>query len=854
MTDKKKTKTERAIAALQGKSSAKPDEIMRGDDYANVMTGLGGPPDKGQYTSFQEQPRLQSQELNIWYEQDALAARLIDRLPDDATREGFKLTGADEKFDWNSVMSEFEDLDALNAVADSWRWARLQGGSILVMAINDGRKYDKALDLSKARRLTGIQVVESTFVQPEGFVAGLGSRSFRLPTHYIIRGAHGSERLRKVHRSRVIRLDGMKVSPSFRIQNDGWGPSILQRVSTQLRQLGEVMGYSRSIAHNISIPVMHFKGLRAALCGDAKTQAQTQRMFETIRLTMDNLHMLALDSEDKLGEASRDVSGLEKLIEKFVDGLVRSTDMPRTVLLGEQPGGLGSNAASEIRSWYDHVHAQQRLVLTPVINRLLEVMLAIRANRGEQVPFEWQVEWNQLWQPTALEKSQTDLALAQTRQIYFSIGGMSSGEIRVKLEEEGQIEDASDSVPPPPVAVNTGSPPGGSLELASADADPLTAPPSSAPMPDDLLSVREAAQRFGIPTRTLSLKCERNELAFWKFGGRTVVSLAEVAALGHSPAVDKLDAPAKEGLGQGFPKARAEALEQKYGRLNEIALGVAQRKVIPAIISGSDGAVEDAIDAVQEEVDLRFGDDVVEGLAEEAGESLTEEHGNVFFAALGVAIGAKIVGGDSDTEGIPRGPVLPPPGVAGATGGIPSRGVLGVRINLDPQLFASEFTTESVALIGELRAGIREGLSDAIVRAKQFGGTPEETADRLLKIWEKNGVPSKLPIDRFKNNGERVLISTEKHARLVAHDQVNKLNGKLNQTRQEAAGITNFIWRTQGDDRVREAHEAINGQTFKWAEGAPIEGLPGEPINCRCHGEPVVDKDEIELSGDFVEL
>lgn len=850
MTDKKKTDTERAIAALQGKPSAPTAELMHTDDYANVVSGLGGPPDKGQYTHFQEQPRLTPNELNVWYEQDALASRIVDRLPDDATREGFKLIGEDKSFDWKSVQSELEDLDALNAVADGWRWARLQGGALIILAVNDGRTYDKPLDLSRARRLVGIQIVESTFVQPIGFVAGLGSRAFRLPTHYMINVAHGGDKARKIHRSRVIRLDGMKIAPSHQIQNGGWGPSILQRVATQLKQLGEVMGYSRSIAHNISVPVLQVKGLRTALKGDAKTQGQVARMFETIRLTMDNIHILPLDKEDSLGESKRDITGLERLINKFVDGLVRATDMPRTILLGEQPGGLGSSSDSEIRSWYDHVHAKQRLVLTPVINRLLEVVLAIRANRGEVVPSEWQVEWNQLWQPTAQEMSATGLALAQTRQIYFSIGGMSAAEIRKRLEDEGEIEDATAVVPPPPVQVSTGSPPGGSGSLlsASADDEDLTAPPSEAPMPEDLCSVREAAQACGVPTRTLSLMCERGQLAFWQFGSRKQVSLAEVSEVGR-----RIDA-GEGGLGQGFPKARAEALELKYGRLNEIALREAKRKVIPAIISGSDGAVEDAVEKVQEVVDRRFGDDVVEKIADEEAESLTAEHGVIFFAALGVAIGSKIVGGDTGAEAIPKGPILPPPGVLGAAGDLPGRGTLGVRLNVNPQLFASEFTTESVALIGELRAGIREGLSDAIVRAKQFGGTPEETATRLLKQWEKNGVPSRLPINRVKANGERVLISTEKHSRVVALDQINKLQGKLNQTRQEAAGITEFIWRTQGDDRVRPEHEAINGQKFTWADGAPGQGLPSEPVQCRCHAEPVVNKGQIELSDNFVEL
>ncbi|MEE9546265.1 MAG: DUF1073 domain-containing protein, partial [Hyphomicrobium sp.] len=430
----------------QKKQDADGVSIARPDDYANAVTGLGGPPDKSQGTFFQAQPRLQAQELHLWYEQDALAARLIDRLPDDATREGFTLTGEDESFNWNSVMSELEDLDALNAVADGCRWARLVGGALIVLAVNDGRKFEEPLDLANARGIAGIQVVESTFVQPDEYDRGLGSRAFQLPKHYVISMSEGGKS-RRIHRSRVIRIDGMKISAAQRINRGGWGPSILQRVATQLRQLGEVMGYSRSIAHNISVPVMKFKGLRTALCGDTKTMSQTERMFEAIRFTMDNLHILALDREDEVGEAKRDVSGLEKLIEKFVDGLVRSTDMPRTILLGEQPGGLGSSSDSEIRAWYDHVHAKQRQVLTPIINRILEILLAIRSNRQEVVPYQWTVEWGQLWQPTAEEIGRTRLSTAQADQIYYSIGAMSVSEIRTRLEADGEIGDAEAPVP-----------------------------------------------------------------------------------------------------------------------------------------------------------------------------------------------------------------------------------------------------------------------------------------------------------------------------------------------------------------------------------------------------------------------
>jgi SPP1 gp7 family putative phage head morphogenesis protein len=80
-----------------------------------------------------------------------------------------------------------------------------------------------------------------------------------------------------------------------------------------------------------------------------------------------------------------------------------------------------------------------------------------------------------------------------------------------------------------------------------------------------------------------------------------------------------------------------------------------------------------------------------------------------------------------------------------------------------------------------------------------------------------------------------------KRAKLIARDQVGKLYGQINSQRQKALGIRSFKWRTVGDERVRDEHAALEGLTFEY-DNPPSEGLPGQPINCRCYAEPVFDE------------
>ena len=68
-------------------------------------------------------------------------------------------------------------------------------------------------------------------------------------------------------------------------------------------------------------------------------------------------------------------------------------------------------------------------------------------------------------------------------------------------------------------------------------------------------------------------------------------------------------------------------------------------------------------------------------------------------------------------------------------------------------------------------------------------------------------------------------------ARLIARDQASKLNGAMNQFRQEQAGITHYRWRTILDGRERPSHHANDKKIFAWNK-PPATGHPGNEINC----------------------
>jgi len=494
----------------------------RTDEIANIVTGLGGPIDKSQWNYFQEERRLKEPELNNLYEGSGLAARIIDRVVDDATRSGFRLTGADKAFDWASIASEIEDLAVVSSANKACKTARLYGGALLVMEVNDGGSYEDPLDLLNASELEGFSVFPSNRVMPDSYNSAYGADAYLNPEWYLLTGTNSSST--RVHRSRCIRVDGVPLlSPYRAMERGGWGPSVLERVFSEIARLEGAEGYAAGCMHDISVLTLKLPKLHEMMCGGDDQKALAQKLLEEMVWTRDQLHINLLGPEDVLEEVKRDLSGFDALIERFANAVIREENMPRTILLGEQPGGLGSSASDEVRGWYDHVSGWQARHLTRIYKRIMEVLFAIRRNNLLGVPEEWTIAYDSLWQPDEATQASTLLTSVQAYQILQTMGIMGPDEIKAELLRKGLITESSLKVAGPqnPEEIKA---------VVVSDDETMA---STDPVPPDLCSTKEAAAVMGVPTLTVNLMCRRGTLRYWQFGKRLQVSMADVLAAGQ---------------------------------------------------------------------------------------------------------------------------------------------------------------------------------------------------------------------------------------------------------------------------------------------------------------------------------
>jgi SPP1 gp7 family putative phage head morphogenesis protein len=144
-------------------------------------------------------------------------------------------------------------------------------------------------------------------------------------------------------------------------------------------------------------------------------------------------------------------------------------------------------------------------------------------------------------------------------------------------------------------------------------------------------------------------------------------------------------------------------------------------------------------------------------------------------------------------------------------------GIGDVSANIE-QSILSGWVTENTQLVGNMNAQQLGKLETLFLRSLRDGSRSAQVVGEVAHI--------------LGANGENV-----NRARLIARDQIGKLDGQLSRQKQTEAGIKGYAWRGALDGRERQTHVDREGVIFLWSEPPP-DGHPGQPVGCRCGAEP----------------
>ena len=407
-------------------TNKKLDQAVRKDGWANVLTGLGVKGMDKRLGADVAWERLPEVDADNYYSADDIARKIVDTLVDESFREGFTLSGV-EKPQSDALMKRFNEMNCNQKMAHTWKMARQYGGAGALLITDDMKDMTKPM--SEAAFLKGITPLSmwELYAMHEDMDFNILSPTYFTPQLYTYQPRHTateSVAFQKIHTSRIIRFDGAKLSKRFMQQNNFWSDSFLNPLINAIRNYQLSHDAAASVVQDFRIAVFKIKDLAEKIGAD--DDAAIIKRMEIVNLTRSIARSVLIDAdgedfEYKMGT----VTGVKDILDKVENRLVGGTNMPRTILLGESPTGLGGSGRHEQDNWYDYIASQQELYLKPKLMPLFKMF-------GRELKIDTtnlDIVFNPLWQMDEKEVAELRKMTAETDQIYLQNGVVDADEV-----------------------------------------------------------------------------------------------------------------------------------------------------------------------------------------------------------------------------------------------------------------------------------------------------------------------------------------------------------------------------------------------------------------------------------------
>jgi phage-related protein (TIGR01555 family) len=425
----------------------------RADALYNLLSGQGNPlRDKASANRPVPGHRLSYEELDILYEEQGYARRLVSEIVHDATRKGWSvMTGKEEDAEQRALDEELGLMEKIKAAATM---GRKDGGAWLWVVFDDNPTREQLAEPPKnptaILNLIPLDPLECTAYRWESDPT---NKSFSYPSHYQIsptqQGGDARFTGAVVHASRLLYFRGLELTRRRRLAL-GHDLSVLQNLWDKIAALESADKSLSGFLHENNTSWMKIAGMGALSLSDQS--ALVELRLRELSASKGAIGTVFMDEHDEFGVVSRSAAGLDGVHDRLKEALAGVSGMPLSRLFGEAPGGLNADGESQASNWREQVASYQRDVLAPQLERYYK--LAYLCRGGE--PEDWTVAFAPLDEPTEAQRSQIRKTEAETDALYFDRGVITAEEIRaarfgprphpIVVEGDAPDEDDEDDV------------------------------------------------------------------------------------------------------------------------------------------------------------------------------------------------------------------------------------------------------------------------------------------------------------------------------------------------------------------------------------------------------------------------
>lgn len=457
MSENKLTQMDRIMryADLIQKQTGKAVRPFRADGYVNLMNRYGTSKDPAEHYHFEREPDIPDDVLTMVYEGNGLFAKIIDTPAEEAIKHGFTLKDVSDQNVEDFYIEALDELDWEEVAMTAIRWARLFGGSIAVMLINDGGRLEDPLNWRNIKSIDDIRVYERAIVQPDyqSMYSYDPSDPFRtrgsrlgMPEFYQVTSRYGNF---IVHDSRcLVFQNGILPENATNSLYQLWGIPEYVRIRRALKDAELAHESAPKLLDRSVQAIYKMQGL-ASLMATEQGENQVLRRLQVIDMARGMLNSLVIDADgEDYDFKTFQFNGITDVVSASCNMLSAITSIPQTILFGQGVGGMSSTDDTSMENYYNYVERIQKRMLRSNLRYLLSIIFQAGLYTGEvdEVP-KINVEFNPLWSLTDSEKADleqkkaaTQLTKAQTVQTYVSMEAIDPSEVRKKLADSDEFD------------------------------------------------------------------------------------------------------------------------------------------------------------------------------------------------------------------------------------------------------------------------------------------------------------------------------------------------------------------------------------------------------------------------------
>lgn len=337
----------------------------RHDAWVNAESGQGIPGiDKTTATTYSGYGSILSPEtLRALYRTDWLSRKICMKPAKDATRKFIQVKDAAKH---KAIINRLKDIGARKKIRTALAWARLTGGSGIVMITND----DAMEPMIDGDVLVDIDVFDKWELTPVSYDMDYKSTNYMKPLIY---QTYTGQRF---HHTRVCKFIGAELTRDDERQNLFWGGSLIESTWSAIKNLQSTYGDVRFLLSELNVGILKIPDLTQinGQRGEGGAAAKVQKRVNTFNATKSNQRVAAIDAKEEFQFVSRTLAGVGELMTQFKNAAAAGSGLGELILFGESPSGLNASQEEQLSTYYDDIEDIRQDQVAPCIERLLSAM------------------------------------------------------------------------------------------------------------------------------------------------------------------------------------------------------------------------------------------------------------------------------------------------------------------------------------------------------------------------------------------------------------------------------------------------------------------------------------------------